>query len=99
MKVDVYAEMYLWNRGVDSLIRVLQRLKALSICSKQRMKVHEMRLEELRAGLNADFADATAARERLDESRLCLQRTAWEARRTGDPVKQAEPATGVSRLD
>lgn len=99
MKADIYTEIYLWNRGIDSLIRVLQRLEALSICSKQRIKVHEMRLEELRAGLNADFADATAARERLDEIRLCQQRTAWEVGRTCDPVKQAEPATDVSRLD
>jgi len=99
MKADIYTEIYLWNRGVDSLIRVLQHLEALSICSKQRIKMHEMKLEECRAGLNADFADTTATRERLDESRLRLQRTAWEVGRTGDRIKQAEPATGVSHLD
>lgn len=99
MKADIYTEIYLWNRGVDSLIRVLLRLEALSICSKHQMKVYELRLEEFRAGLNADFADATAARERLDERRLCRQRTAWEVGRTGDPVKQAKPTTDASRLD
>jgi len=26
---DIYAELYLWNKNVDSLIRVLQRLEAL----------------------------------------------------------------------
>ena len=35
MKVDVYAEMYLWNRGVDRLIRVLQRLEVFSIGSRR----------------------------------------------------------------
>lgn len=81
MKVDVYAEMYLWNRSVDRLIRVLQRLEAFSICSNQQMKAYQVRLEEIRAGLNADFAEATAKRERVDEDRLCRQRTAWEVNR------------------
>lgn len=81
MKVDVYAEMYLWNRSVDRLIRVLQRLEAFSICSNQQMKAYQVRLEEIRAGLNADFAEATAKRERVDEDRLCRQRTAWEVKR------------------
>ena len=87
MKVDVYAEMYLWNRGADRLIRVLQRLEALSVCSKQRIKAYQVRLEEIRAGLNADFAEAIAKRERADESRLCQQRAAWEASRTDDRSK------------
>jgi len=82
MKVDTYAEMYLWNRGVDCLIRVLQRLDVLSIGSKQKMKAYEVCLEEIRAGLNADFAEAIATRERADEGRLRRQRTAWEASRT-----------------
>lgn len=81
MKVDVYAEMYLWNRSVDRLIRVLQRLEAFSICSNVRIKAYQVRLEEIRAGLNADFAEATAKRERVDEDRLCRQRTAWEVNR------------------
>lgn len=84
MKVDVYAEMYLWNRSADRLIRVLQRLEAFSICSDQRIKAYQVRLEEIRAGLNADFAEATAKRERADEDRLCRQRTAWEASRADD---------------
>ena len=87
MKVDVYAEMYLWNRSADRLIRVLQRLDAFSICSKQRIKGYQVRLEEIRAGLNADFAEATAKRERSDEDRLCRQRTAWEASYMDDRLK------------
>lgn len=67
MKVDVYAEMYLRNRSADRLIRVLQRSEAFSICSKQRIKAYQVRLEEIRAGLNANFAEVTGKRERTDE--------------------------------
>lgn len=79
MKVDVYAEMYLWNRGFDRLIRVLERSAAFGIFSKERVKTFELRLEEIRAGLNADFAEAAAKRERADEERFFRQRTALDA--------------------
>jgi hypothetical protein len=78
MKMDAYAEIYLWNRSVDRLIRVLQRMETLSIRPKQEMKAYEVRLEEIRAALNADFAQTMATRERSDQTRLIRQRTAWE---------------------
>ncbi len=78
MKLDIYAEIYLWNRNVDRLIRVLQRMEPFSIRPKQEMKAYEVRLEEIRAALNADFTEAMATRERSDQSRLTTQRTAWE---------------------
>ena len=76
MKVDAYSEMYLWNRNVDGLIRVLQRLAPLSIHPKQGMKAYAVWLEEIRAGLNADFAEAMATRERADEGRHRARRMA-----------------------
>ena len=87
MKVDAYAEVYLWNRNFDGLIHVLQRLEPLSIRPKQGMKAYEVRLEEIRAGLNADFAEAMATRERNDESRLSRQRTAWEDKKLHGELK------------
>ena len=78
MKVDAYAEMYLWNRNFDGLIRVLRRLEPLSIRPKQEMKAYEVRLEEIRAGLNADFAEVMATRERADEGRHRARRMAQE---------------------
>jgi hypothetical protein len=78
MKADSYAEIYLWNRGVDRLIRVLQRMESIGIFSKQEMKVYEVRVEEVRAALNANFAETIARRERSDHERLNRQRTAWE---------------------
>ncbi len=78
MKVDLYGELFLWNRSVDRLIRVLQRMETLSIRPKQEVKAYEVRLEEIRAALNADFTEAMATRERSDQNRLTRQRTAWE---------------------
>jgi len=78
LKVDLYGELFLWNRSVDRLIRVLQRMETLSIRPKQEVKAYEVRLEEIRAALNADFTEAMATRERSDQNRLTRQRTAWE---------------------
>jgi hypothetical protein len=78
MKADGYTEIFLLNQNVDRLVRVLQRLESLSIRPKQELKAYEVWLEEIRAGLNADFTQAMAIRERADETRLRLQRTAWE---------------------
>ena len=78
MKLDAYSEIYLWNKNVDALIRVLQRMEMLGIQSKEKMKVHEVHLEEIRAALNAHVSDVLVTRERDDHSRLKRQRTAWE---------------------
>jgi len=89
MKVDAYGEMYLWNRGIDRIVRSLQRLGVLAVVSEQRLKAYEVRLEEIRAGLNADFAETMGGRERADENRLRRQRTAWEATRTDNQMRSA----------
>jgi len=87
LKVDLYAEVYLWNRNVDRLVRVLQRMETLSIRPKPEMKAYEVRLEEIRAALNADFTEAMATRERADQWRLKRQRTAWEKHSTDTEEK------------
>jgi hypothetical protein len=84
MKADPYSEIYLWNLNLDRLVRVLQRLEFHSICAKRELKAYEIRLEEIRAGLNADFAETMAACERADEFRLSSWRTALE-RQTEKP--------------
>lgn len=82
MKADSYGEIFLWNREVDRLIRVLQRMESAGILSKRERKDYEVRLEEARAGLNAHFAEGMAKRERADQGRLRQQRTAWEKQNT-----------------
>ncbi len=77
-KSDLFTEIHLWNLNVDRLIRVLQRLELHSIRSQRELKAYGIRLEEIRAGLNADFAETMAARERADEFRFWTLRTALE---------------------
>lgn len=77
-KSDAYTEIYLWNLNMDRLVRVLERLELQSICQKRELKAYELRLEEIRAGLNAAFSETIAARERADEFRLRSWRTAVE---------------------
>ena len=77
-KVDAFTEIYLWNLNMDRLIRVLERLELHSIRSKRELKAYAIRLEEIRAGLNADFAEAMATRERADEFRFWSWRIALE---------------------
>jgi hypothetical protein len=77
-KGDMFTEIYLWNLNMDRLIRVLQRLELHSIRSQRELKAYAIRLEEIRAGLNADFAEAMAVRERADEFRFYTWRTAME---------------------
>ena len=83
-KSDLYTEIYLLNLNMDRLIRVLQRLELHSIRSQRELKAYAIRLEEIRAGLNADFAETMAARERADEFRFWTWRTALD--------KQTKPA-------
>jgi hypothetical protein len=86
METDASFELYLLNRNVNRPIRVLQRLEPFSIRSKRKMKTYGVRLEVIRAGLNADFTQAPAIRERADETRLRLQRTAWKRKNSSSEM-------------
>ena len=88
MKADAYTEIFLWNQNVDQLVRGLQRIESFSIRAKQDLKAYEVRLEEIRAGLHADFAQAMAVRERSDEHCLRMQRTTWEMQSSPGPQNQ-----------
>jgi hypothetical protein len=83
-KAGAYTEIYLWNLNIDRLVRVLQRLELHSIRSKRELKAYEIRLEEIRAGLNADFAEAMATQERADEFHFWYWRTALEKKNSGE---------------
>jgi hypothetical protein len=90
MGLDANAEIFLWNKNVDSLIRVLQRMDALGILPRQDLNAHEVRLEELRAAVNADFTETMTMRERADQSRLKEQRVAWEQQESHEKAKRTE---------
>jgi hypothetical protein len=79
MKLDAYSEIYLWNkkRGrADSCAAA--HVEVRGALPQQTMKAHELRLEEIRAALNADFAAAMFARERGDHLCLNERRNSWE---------------------
>ena len=75
---DAFTEIYLWNLNIDRLIRVLDRLQVHAIRPERELKLYALRLQEIRAGLNADFGEVMAARERADEYRYWCWRTAAE---------------------
>lgn len=77
-KTDAYIEIVLWNQSMNRLIRVLDRLELQLIRSHRELSAYAIRLEEVRAGLNADLAETMAARERADEFRFRTWRTALE---------------------
>ena len=70
MRTDIYIELYLWNKNVDSLLRVLQRLRAFRILPEQTLKECEIRLEELRSAFNVVILEAMLAREQTDHWRF-----------------------------
>jgi hypothetical protein len=78
MGTDIYAELYLWNKTVDSMIRVLQRLEALHILPGPTLKEYEIRFEELRSLLNVTILETMLTREQTDYWRLTLQREALD---------------------
>ena len=78
MRTDIYAEFYLWNKNVDSLIRVLQRLEALRNVPAQALKECEIRLEELRSAWNVRILETMLAREQTDHGRFSSQREALD---------------------
>lgn len=77
-KSDAWADLYVWNLNIDRLVRVLRRLELHNIRSVRELRAYAIRLEEIRAGLNADFAEVMVARERADEFRFWTWRIALE---------------------
>ena len=83
-KSEASADLYVWNLNIDRLVRVLRRLEMHNIRSRRELRAYAIRIEEIRAGLNADFAEVMVARERADEFRYWYWRTTLE--------KQTKPA-------
>ena len=87
VRTDMYTELYLWNKNVDSSIRVLQRLEALRILAGQSLNECEIRLEELRCALNVGILEAMLTREQTDYWRLSRQRETLDDARRNDFVQ------------
>jgi hypothetical protein len=87
VRTDVYTELFLWNKNVDSLIRVLQRLEALRALPGQTLKECEVRFEELRSAFNVGILEAMLKREQTDHRRLSRLREALDDAGTNDLVQ------------
>jgi hypothetical protein len=79
VRTDIYAELYIWNKNVDSLIRVLGRLQALGIVHAHALKGCGIRIEELRCVLNVRVLETMLAREQTDYKRFSSQREALDS--------------------
>jgi hypothetical protein len=87
VSTDIYAELYLWNKNVDSSLRVLQRLEALGIPTGQTPKEYEIRLEELRSALNLRVLETMLIREQAHYWRLSLHRKTFDSASQNDIVQ------------
>lgn len=79
MQTDIYCELYAWNKNVDSLLCVLQRMQALRILQGQSLKEYEIRIEEVRSILNITILETILTREQTDYWRLHLRREGLDA--------------------
>jgi len=77
-KLRFYESLFLWNQGVDQLVAALRRLEKLPFADKRALDCTQAEIEELRAGVNADFVEEIGERERLDQGRFWKQRRAYE---------------------
>jgi hypothetical protein len=87
VSIDIYAELYLWNKNVDSILRVVQRLEALGIPAGQTPKEYEIRLEELRSALNIRVLETMLIHEQANYWRLSLQRKTLDNASQNDVVQ------------
>jgi hypothetical protein len=77
-KLRFYESLFLWNQGVDQLLATLQHLEKLPYADKRALQCTQAEIEELRAGVNADFVEEIGELERLDQGRFWKQRRAYE---------------------
>lgn len=77
-KLRFYESLFLWNQGVDQLLTTLRGLEKLPFADKRALQCTQAEIEELRAGINADFVEEIGESERLDQGRFWKQRRAYE---------------------
>jgi hypothetical protein len=78
LKLRFYENLLLWNQGVDQLVATLHRLERMPFANKRALQCTQAEIEELRAGVNADFVEEIGEHERRDQARFWKQRRAYE---------------------
>src|SRR5229473_8227578 len=77
-KLRIYESLFLVNQGVDHVVALLRGMEKFPFADKESLQSAVVEIEEVRADMNADFAEHLADSERLDEGRFSKQRRAYE---------------------
>lgn len=77
-KLRIYESLFLLNQGVDYAVAVLRGMEKFPFAHKDDLQCGQARIEEVRADVNADFAEHLMDSERHDEGRFWKQRRAYE---------------------
>jgi hypothetical protein len=77
-KLRIYESLFLLNQGFDHVVALLRGMEKFSIADNESLLSSLAEIEEVRAGINADFVEQLGDRERNDEGRFWKQRRAIE---------------------
>ena len=79
-KLRIYESLFLLNRAVGDVVALLRSLDKFSIVDRESIECGLAKIEEVRAGVNADLVEHLGDRERFDEGRFWKRRHAIEAK-------------------
>lgn len=77
-KLRIYESLFLLNQGVDYVITLLRGMEKFPFAHKDDLQCGQAQIEEVRADVNAAFAEHLLDSERHDEGRFWKQRRAYE---------------------
>ena len=77
-KLCIYEILFLFNKDVEHIVALLRKMKKFSFADKKSMQSALTDIQEIRAGVNADFVEHLGERERFDEGRFWKHRRAIE---------------------
>ncbi len=77
-KVRIYESLFLLNQGVDYVVALLRGMEKFPFAHKDDLQCGQAQIEQVRADVNADFAEHLMDSERHDEGRFWKQRRAYE---------------------
>jgi hypothetical protein len=77
-KLRIYESLFLLNQGVDHVVALLRGMEKFPFVHRDDLQNGEAQIEEVRADVNAHFAEHLMDTERHDEGRFWKQRRAYE---------------------
>ena len=77
-KLRIYESLFQLNHGVDQVVAILRSMEKIPFANKESLHSAVAEIEEVRAGMNADFTEQLGDRKRSDEARFWKQRRAFE---------------------